>query len=72
MTKHVAAAAVIKGGPHRTLAVFGYTFFTFWVRDGPLEWVRPIPNVLERSWDAFGSIFSKKYKTTRVCPVDIV
>ena len=33
-------------------------FFTFFAGDGPLEWVRPIPNALERSWDASGSSFS--------------
>ena len=33
-------------------------FLTFLARDGPLEWVRPIPNAPERSWHASGPIFS--------------
>ena len=33
-------------------------FFTFFVRDGPLEWVRPIPKAPERSWHASGPSFS--------------
>ena len=33
-------------------------FLTFLAGDDPFEWVRPIPNAAERSWQAFGPIFS--------------
>ena len=35
---------------------------TFLARDGPFEWVRPIPNAPERSWHASGPIFSPNYR----------
>ena len=37
-------------------------FLTFLARDGPLEWVRPIPNAPERSWHASGPIFSPNHR----------
>ena len=33
-------------------------FLLFWLRDGPFESLRPIPNAPERSWHASGSIFN--------------
>ena len=31
--------------------------------DGPLEWVRPIPKALERSWHASGPSFTDRWET---------
>ena len=51
-------AWILQTDPIKSLAVFGAYFLTFLARDGPLEWVRPIPNAPERSWHASGPIFS--------------
>ena len=48
-------------------------FLTFLARDGPLEWVRPIPKAPERSWHASGRDVFCRDKTdvsaAVICPV---